>query len=61
MWPNETAIWNTSANSINRAPDRILDRNQFIDLRRRPPRSPAPARLKISDDKIFRNETHGDY
>ena len=34
MWPNERTICTASANSANCAPDRILDRNQFIELSR---------------------------
>jgi len=41
MWPNETAICTASANSASRAADRILDRNQFIDSRRRARARPA--------------------
>ena len=35
VWPNETIISDASANSANCAADRILDRNQFIELSRR--------------------------
>ena len=54
IWPNERTICTASANSANCAPDRILDRNQFIELRRVRGR---PTLTEFPDDEGCRNET----